>query len=102
MFVVKALEVAARVAALFVGYLGLALALTWPLGAHVTTDLPHVAGTFESDLYYAGWALAWQTHALATAPATLPHATSTGARRWRSSTGRRDSACCPSSHRSSS
>ena len=56
------------------GYVGLAVILTWPLAAEIATHLPRVAGDFTSDLYYAGWALAWQTHALATSPAELPHA----------------------------
>ena len=56
------------------GYVAFIVFLTWPLAARLTTDLPHVAGEFVSDLYYAGWALAWQTHALVTDPSTFPHA----------------------------
>lgn len=56
------------------GYVAFALVLTWPLGAALTTHLPQVAGAFASDLYYVGWALAWQTHALTTSPAEFANA----------------------------
>jgi hypothetical protein len=56
------------------GYLGLALLLTWPLGAVIATDLPRVTGEFASDVYLAGWALAWQAHALVTHPTAIANA----------------------------
>lgn len=46
------------------GWLALVLWLTWPLVDSATTHM--VAGC---DAYYSMWALAWQSHALATAPA---------------------------------
>jgi hypothetical protein len=43
------------------------VALTWPLAANLGTDLP-APSNVHIDQHYAGWALAWQTHALLTAP----------------------------------
>lgn len=54
-------------------YLGLVVLLTWPLAAEAAGHVPQPRG-FLGDLYYAGWALAWQTHALATDPARFAHA----------------------------
>jgi hypothetical protein len=65
---------AAAIALRLAGYVGLALLLTWPLGAHIATHLPQAAGHFVSDLYYVGWALAWQTHALTTTPSAFANA----------------------------
>ncbi len=48
--------------------------LTWPLGAHLTTHLPDVNPACEFDTLYMGWALAHESHTLATAPARLPDA----------------------------
>jgi hypothetical protein len=44
------------------GYLLAAFVLTWPLGADLRTKLPLTTVPAGADLYYAGWALAWQTH----------------------------------------
>ena len=52
----------------FAGYAAAIVALTWPLAASLSTHLPHTGGWFVSDLYYLGWALSWQTHALTTDP----------------------------------
>src|SRR5262249_55741584 len=41
---------------------------TWPLAASVETDLPHTIGVSDVDVPYIAWALAWQSHALATSP----------------------------------
>src|SRR5262245_21030998 len=64
----------AEIACVLLGYVAVVVLLTWPLGARITTDLPHVGGDFVSDLYLAGWALAWQTHALFTDPSSFPNA----------------------------
>jgi len=58
-----------RAAVAFAGYLLAVVVLTWPLAPMSSTHLPHTGGWFVSDLYYAGWALSWQTHALMTDPA---------------------------------
>jgi hypothetical protein len=65
---------ATAIALTVTGYLGLALVLTWPLGAVIATELPRVADDFVSDLYLAGWALAWQAHALVTQPTEIANA----------------------------
>jgi hypothetical protein len=49
-------------------YVAVVVVLTWPLASALGTHLPRAAGAFVSDLYYATWALAWQTHALTTSP----------------------------------
>jgi hypothetical protein len=46
----------------------LASRVTTPLPEHLTTHLP---GTAFMDVLYAAWTLAWQTHALVTAPGAL-------------------------------
>ncbi len=58
-----------RAVVAFAGYLLAVVVLTWPLAPMSSTHLPHTGGWFVSDLYYAGWALSWQTHALMTDPA---------------------------------
>jgi hypothetical protein len=63
-----------RLGATFAGYVAAVVVLTWPLASALGTHLPHTAGSFVSDLYYATWALAWQTHALTTAPARFADA----------------------------
>src|SRR5262249_38351419 len=65
---------AARAGAVFVPHLAAAVAITWPLAAHLSTHLPAPAGPLHIDQYYVGWALAWQTHALVTAPAHFANA----------------------------
>jgi hypothetical protein len=62
------MRVAAGIGLRLAGYGALVVALTWPLGANITTHLPNVAGPMMSDVYYVGWALAWQSHALTTSP----------------------------------
>ena len=48
--------------------------LTWPLGAHLTTALPVPDDSARFDGLYSAWALAWESHALVTAPSTLADA----------------------------
>jgi hypothetical protein len=45
--------------------------LTWPLAARLATHLPATCGACTFDTLYTAWALSWQTHALASATATL-------------------------------
>jgi hypothetical protein len=52
-------------------YAGLLVWLTWPLAAHLTTHLPLTHKLGNADARYAAWVLAYETHALATAPARL-------------------------------
>jgi hypothetical protein len=47
--------------------------LTWPLAPRMATHLPDTVGTCRFDTPLIGWILAHETHALATAPWTLPH-----------------------------
>src|SRR2546429_26029 len=42
--------------------------LTWPLAAHLRTHLPSTEVACSFDTLLIAWVLAWQTHALATAP----------------------------------
>lgn len=58
----------------FVAYGAGAVVVTWPLAAYLATHLPATGGMLHVDQYYAGWALAWQTHALATAPTRIAEA----------------------------
>ncbi|TMA57622.1 MAG: hypothetical protein E6J75_07250 [Deltaproteobacteria bacterium] len=60
-----------KAAAAFVLYVGLAVVLSWPLAAHLGTHLPNTWWTAQFDALYTGWALAWEAHALATAPARI-------------------------------
>ena len=48
--------------------------LTWPLGAHLTTALSVADDAARFDGLYSTWALAWESHALVTAPSTLADA----------------------------
>ena len=48
-------------------YALLAIALTWPLAARLRITGP-------GDTAFFAWVMAWETHALATRPAMLPHA----------------------------
>lgn len=50
------------------------VALTWPLASLSTTHLPRTLAPIGADMHLAGWALAWQTHALTTDPARFLHA----------------------------
>lgn len=54
-------------------YGGLVTWLTWPLADRCADHLPD-ASQVRADPLYAIWALAWQTHALATDPWILPNA----------------------------
>jgi hypothetical protein len=47
--------------------------LTWPLAPRAATHLPDTVGTCRFDTPLIAWILAHETHALATAPSTLPH-----------------------------
>jgi hypothetical protein len=47
--------------------------LTWPLAAHLTTHLPDTSVISPFDPLWSGWVLAWESHALATAPGELFH-----------------------------
>jgi hypothetical protein len=61
----------ARAAAGMVLYAGLVTWLTWPLAARAATHLPAPFPLISFDTLYAAWALAWQSHALVTAPTRL-------------------------------
>jgi hypothetical protein len=62
----------ARVAVALAVYLGIAMFLTWPLGANLATGIPCVGPyVCRFDPLYVMWALSWETHAIATAPARL-------------------------------
>ena len=52
-------------------YAGLVVVLSWPLAAHLATHLPNTWWTAQFDALYTGWALAYEAHALATAPARI-------------------------------
>ena len=52
-------------------YVGVVGWLTWPLGAHLTTDLPHAHVICNFDQPQMIWALAWTSHGLIEAPARL-------------------------------
>jgi len=56
------------------GYLAALTLLTWPLAAHLGTQLPRTMGYLAADTVYTGWVLAWQTHALTTAPSQFANA----------------------------
>ena len=58
-------------AAALVVYAALVMWLTWPLAAHLRTRLPDTRSPCRYDPLYMGWVLAWETHALGTAPARL-------------------------------
>src|SRR4030095_7283978 len=57
-----------------VAYGGLVCWLTWPLAASAAASLPFMAFFCQYDILYSAWVLAHESHALATAPATFPHA----------------------------
>jgi hypothetical protein len=48
--------------------------LTWPLAAHVRTHVANTIIVARTDVPYIAWALAWQSHALATAPGSYADA----------------------------
>jgi hypothetical protein len=64
----------ARGLGLLVLYLGLTVWRTWPLAAHLRTCLPNTAVGASFDGLYPIWTLAWETHALTTAPLRLADA----------------------------
>jgi len=49
-------------------YATLLVWLTWPLAAHLGTHLPDTRDPCRYDPLYMGWVLAYETHALTTAP----------------------------------
>jgi len=55
-----------RAIATLLGYVCAVVWLTWPLGAHLATDLPNTYPLARCDALFGGWALAWETHALTT------------------------------------
>jgi hypothetical protein len=59
----------ARLAALLGGYVVVVGWLTWPLGARLGDALPNTQFACRYDAPQGLWAVAWETHALATAPA---------------------------------
>ena len=58
-------------AAALVAYAAVVVWETWPLAAHATTHLVNTGTICRTDIPYITWALSWQSHALATAPATV-------------------------------
>lgn len=58
----------ANTLALLVGYLGVTVWRTWPLAAHLTTHLPNTLLGSKFDGRFPIWTLAYETHALTTAP----------------------------------
>jgi len=59
----------AAAAAVLILYAGGIVWLTWPLGAHLGSHLPNTSIACRSDTLHTAWTLAYQSHALATAPA---------------------------------
>jgi hypothetical protein len=59
---------------LVLGYGALVLWLSWPLPRHAATHVPGTKLTCDFDTRHMAWVLAWQSHALLTNPASLPHA----------------------------
>jgi hypothetical protein len=58
-----------RFGLLFLFYLEVCAWLSWPLVTHLSSRLPAFTNlTFRYDPLYVIWALAWETHALLTAP----------------------------------
>ena len=55
-------------------YLGLVAWLTWPLAISLGTRVPAPNMGWTFDARFATWALAWESHALVTAPTRLVHA----------------------------
>lgn len=55
-------------------YLAVVIWLTWPLAAHPGTHRPDVHVICRFDVVYTEWVLAWETHALTTAPLQLADA----------------------------
>jgi hypothetical protein len=51
-------------------YLALVVWLTWPLARHAASHVPDLGFT-RMDVLHGVWVLAWQTHALVVAPATI-------------------------------
>ena len=55
-------------------YLGLVAWLTWPLATSLGTRVPATNMLWTFDARFEIWALAWESHALVTAPTRLAHA----------------------------
>src|SRR5689334_4790901 len=64
-------ETAARSLAWLLAYVGAVAWLTWPLAAHLDTDLPHAHVICNFDQPQMIWALAYTSHRLVTDPARL-------------------------------
>jgi hypothetical protein len=60
-----------RALGLFVAYALVVVGLTWPLAARLGTHLQKVHVSSEYDGLFLAWTLAYQTHALTTAPAEI-------------------------------
>ncbi|HYC23006.1 MAG TPA: hypothetical protein VEI94_09890 [Candidatus Bathyarchaeia archaeon] len=58
----------AHVVAVLVLHSALVLWLTWPLGAHLTSDLANTRAPCGYDSLYMGWVLAHESHALTSDP----------------------------------
>jgi hypothetical protein len=58
----------ARAGAVLLLFTCLVVRLTWPLGAHLATHRPDIHPISRVDPVLLTWALAWETHALTTAP----------------------------------
>jgi len=52
-------------------HVALVVWLTWPLGANLATHVPHTREIASTDLPYCAWVLAYETHTLATRPASI-------------------------------
>jgi len=59
---------------LFAAYLGVVVVLTWPLAPSAATHLPCPSAACTYDPFYSAWVLAYESHALATAPGALADA----------------------------
>ena len=60
-----------RASFLLILSLGATLLLTWPLALHARDRLPNTDAQADTDTLVAGWLLAYQAHALATAPGEI-------------------------------
>jgi len=67
-----AMSTVARQSGTLLLWTGVVVFLTWPLAAHLTDHLPGIAIGVPFDSLMLGWALAHQSHALLTAPCSLP------------------------------
>ncbi len=63
-----------RAVGLLAAYVGAVTWITWPLGARIGEAIPGAGPFHITDVLYSMWAMGWSSHALLTAPATLPQA----------------------------